>query len=348
MKHRIAIFSDLSEEIRERVEKDFEIVFERSRELDLDAMKPDFVSRILREKSVNVVVVEAQPLSRAVIEEGRALRLIASVRTTPSNVDLDAARERGILVTRSPARNAIAVAEFTIAQILNCARMIPYAYTALRYGEYMLPAGTVPRADTKDVIWSHPALPVKPYAVFKGREIFGSLLGIVGYGSIGRLVAERALALGMRVEFFDPYAPASLSGTETVARANSLEELLARADFVSLHAKTTPETTGMINKGALSKMKPTAYLINSARGALIRQADLVQALKDGAIAGAALDVFETEPLVLGDEILDLNNLIYTPHIGGATRDVIRHHSESVWRNLDAFRAGEPLPDLIEK
>mgnify|MGYP002410334897 FL=1 len=340
----MAIFTELDEDVRRMAAEVFEIVFERSPRTDKDSLDPDFVSRILRDSEVEVTVVEAQPLPRTVLAAAERLKLIASVRTTPSNVDLDAARERGIQVTRSPARNAIAVAEFTIAQILNCARMIPFAYTALKRGEYVLPPGGTPNTNSKDVIWSHPGLPVKPYVVFKGREIAGSTLGIVGFGSIGRLVAERAAALGMRVLFFDPYLPET--ETEKAERVKTLEELLSRSDFVSLHAKTTAETEGMIDTVALARMKPTAYLVNTARGALIRQSDLVLALRSRTIAGAALDVFETEPLVRGDEIFELDNLIYTPHIGGATKDVIRHHSESVWRNLRAFLAGEIPPDRV--
>jgi len=224
--------------------------------------------------------------------------------------------------------------------------MIPFAYSALKRGEYVLPAGAAPNSNSKDVIWSHPGIPTKPYAVFKGREISGAVLGIIGYGAIGRLVSERARAMGMRIVYFDPYAPAGNSGTETAVRAETLEELLRAADFVSLHAKTTPDTTGMINERTIALMKPTAYLVNTARGALIRQTDLIAALKKKIIAGAALDVFETEPLVSGDEILSLDNIICTPHIGGATKDVIRHHSESVWRNLEAYLSGAALPDLV--
>jgi len=102
----------------------------------------------------------------------------------------------------------------------------------------------------------------------------------------------------------------------------------------------------MINERTIALMKPTAYLVNTARGALIRQTDLIAALKKKIIAGAALDVFETEPLVSGDEILSLDNIICTPHIGGATKDVIRHYSESVWRNLEAYLSGAALPDLV--
>lgn len=253
---------------------------------------------------------------------------------------------QSILVTRSPARNAIAVAEFTIAQILNCARMIPLAYAALTRGEYVLPEGAAANTNTKDVIWNHPGIPVKPCDVFKGKEVYEATLGLVGYGSIGQLVAARAAALGMKVLFFDPYAPAVPSGSANVERVDSLEMLLSSADFVSLHAKTTQETTGLINAKTLAMMKPDAYLINTARGALVNQADLIYALKNRVIAGAALDVFESEPLVLGNELLSLDTVIITPHIGGATKDVIRHHSESVWRNLRAYLSGDTLPDKI--
>lgn len=343
---RMALLAELEMETREWVGNRFEIVLERGPGNLDHIMDPEFLGQNLRDLRVEVAVAEAHPFSRTVmIAAAQYLHMIASVRTYPGNIDLEAAREMGILVSNSPGRNVEAVAEFTIAQILNCARFIPFAFRALGRGEYLLPEGAERRCFPGDVIWYQPGLwPGRPYFDFRGRQIEGSVLGIVGYGLIGRKVADRARNLGMKVVYYEPYPHPECPEPENSERIGTLEELLARADFVSLHARLTPETEGMINAGTLARMKPSAFLVNTARGSLVRQADLVEALKHNIIAGAALDVFEKEPLERDDEILALENCLCTPHLSGATREVITNHSVCVRRNLEAYLSGIPLPN----
>lgn len=298
---------------------------------------------ILNEEAPEAVVIEAQAFTANVLEKATSLKFIASVRTTPANIDLDACRKLGVKVSTAPGRNAVAVVEMTVAFMLDCARMIPQAHLAIKNRQVTLPKGMPPRDNAKDVIWVHPHIQPPPYVKYKGIEITGKTLGLVGFGAIGRMLVPKAKAFDMRVLVYDPYVNAD-AAKAAGAEKMELDELLAEADFVSLHAKTTPQTEKMMGMAQFKRMKPTAYLINTARGALVNQPDLVQALRDKVIAGAALDVYENEPLYEDADIIDLDNIILTPHIGGATRDVERHQSEMVLANAMAYAAGRDLPN----
>jgi D-3-phosphoglycerate dehydrogenase len=298
----------------------------------------------IKEIDPEVVVIEAQPFKEDLLQHAKSLKLIASVRGTPSNVDLDYCNRHGISVTSSPGRNAVAVAEYTIASILNIARHIPQAYMALRVGRMVLTEGEKPRDDVRDVIWVHSSLKERPYVKFRGIELEERTLGIIGFGSIGQLVARKARGLDMRVLAADPYAQNTLA-KDLGVEVTSLEELLHVSDFVSLHSKVTPETEKMLGKTQFALMKNTAFLINTARGALINQADLLDALRQKTIAGAVLDVFESEPLPVNHPFLHMENVIALPHIGGATEDVVKHHSRCVFENLISYARGEALPNL---
>ncbi len=327
----------------EEIEKQYDVT--RHPRWDDSTISETDLTAILTEARPEALVVEAQALTRAVLAQVPSLKFIASVRTTPANIDLEACRDLGIKVSSAPGRNAVAVVEMTIAFMLDCARMIPQAYYAIKRHAITLPVGAPPRNNAKDVIWVHPQIAVPAYVLFKGMEITGKTLGLVGFGVIGKMIVPKAKAFAMRVLVFDPYVSeeaAQAAGAEKV----SLDELLAQADFVSLHAKTTPETTGMMGMPQFKKMKPSAFLINTARGSLIKQDELAQALGDKVIAGAALDVFESEPLYENSPLIGLDNLIMTPHIGGATYDVIRHQSQLVLANALAFAAGNEMPNQV--
>jgi len=347
VKKKICILAELDSIISERLESEFDIVFRKTKENQKIGTTEESLAELLEKYDPEIAVIEANPFTRGVIGKAKSLKLIASVRTTPSNIDMVAAREAGVVVTNAPGRNAIAVAEFAIALILSCARNIPKAHHALKIGKYLLPDTISPDNNVNDVIWTNKNLERRPYLDFRGHEIMGSTLGIFGLGYIGRLVAQRALALGMKVIAFDPF----VSKEDMLAidcRKVGFDELLLGSDYISLHAKTSEETKGKFDINAFGTMKNTAYLINTARGALVNQGDLVEALKNGLIAGAALDVFESEPLQVGNELLTLDNIIHTPHIGGATADVVRHQSDLVMRNIDAYCKGESLPDAWGK
>ncbi len=309
-----------------------------------DTARPGVMAAVLGEVNPDALAVESQPLDAAAMEKAPTLKLIASVRAKPANIDTEYCSGRGIVVTNAPGRNAMAVVEMTMALILNAARNIPLAYHTLRQGRMVLPAGTPPRENRTDVIWSHPSLDCSPYVVFKGMEIAGKTLGLIGFGTIGKLVASRAKAFEMRVLVFDPYVhkrDLDALGVEPCL----FDEILAQSDFVSLHAKVTPETRHFLGWDEFKKMKPTAILVNTARGALVDQDALVRALREKVIAGAALDVFESEPLTDDSPLLAMDTVIVTPHIGGATRDVVVHQSRLVCQNAIAYAMGQTPPNL---
>lgn len=298
----------------------------------LDALKP------------TVMALEAQPLTDKVLSAAAPyLKAITSVRTTPANIDLAAAKRLGIQVSSAPGRNAMAVVEMAVGLMLACARMIPQAYMDVKNRGITIPPGT-PRNETgKDVVWHSPVITVPAYYKYCGLEISGKTLGLVGLGAIAKMLVPKARAFDMRVLAYDPYV-SEAAAAELGVEMRDLDGVLSDADFVSLHAKVTPETVNIMNLERFGKMKKSAYLINTARGALVNERDLMRALSEGMIAGAALDVFEFEPLYSDSPLLDLDNLIVTPHIGGASKDVIRHQSRLVLNNAIAFAEGKPLPN----
>jgi D-3-phosphoglycerate dehydrogenase len=207
---------------------------------------------------------------------------------------VEAATKRGILVANAPESNTVAAAEHTLALMLATARRIPAADRSLRGGE-----------------WNRSA--------FKGVEVAEKTLGLVGLGHVGTIVARGAVGMGMRVIAYDPYVSEDRMRSMNVERAESLEEIFEASDFVSLHVPRTPQTAGMVDMGAFERMKPTAYLINAARGGIVDETALYNALKEGAIAGAALDVFEEEPTT-DSPLFALPNVVVTPHLGASTAE----------------------------
>lgn len=295
-------------------------------------------------KDIAILVVSADRITSKVLDEFDSLKLVVCTRGNPINVDIKACTEREILVTNTPGRNANAVSEFTIALMICCARKIPQAYLSIKNRSSTVEQ-SFNRKNKKDVVWLHPSLKEHPYVKFRGFELDEKVLGLVGLGAIGLNVAEKARSFHMRVIAYDPYV------SDEVFKENHIEKvelnyLLKNADFISLHAKVTEETVNSIDKEELSMMKNTAYLINTARGALINQKALYKALLSKQITGAALDVFEDEPLTSQNPLINLDNLILTPHIGGASSDVVRHHSKMAVKDIFSFLEGQSPINLV--
>ncbi|WP_433375487.1 2-hydroxyacid dehydrogenase [Actinoplanes sp. CA-142083] len=239
---------------------------------------------------VEVAVTQMAPFTARVLEAADALRLIVCTRGGPVNVNVAAAAERGIEVRSTPGRNAPAAAEHTLALMLAALRRIPDVHPTVRGGEW--------RSDL--------------YALdAAGRELSGATVGLVGYGAIGARVARILAAFDASVVVYDPYA----AGVDTVS---TLDELLSRADVVSLHARLTAETHHMIDAAALGRMPRGAVLVNTARGGLVDYDAVVDALESGQLGAAAFDVFEAEPIPAGSRILTARNVVLTPHLAGAT------------------------------
>jgi D-3-phosphoglycerate dehydrogenase len=241
-----------------------------------------------------LIIRSATKADAALISAATKLKAIARAGVGVDNVDLEAASAKGIAVMNTPDGNTVATAEFAFGLMMALARHIPQAYSSMAAGKW----------DRKS---------------FMGIELRGKTLGVVGFGRIGRTVAERALAFKMRVIAFDPFiAPeiARAMGAEMV----DLDTLYAQADFITLHSVITDDTRSMINRETLGKMKRGVRLVNAARGALIHEGDLAEAIKSGQVAGAALDVYAEEPPPAGHPLLNLPGVIHTPHLGASTEE----------------------------
>ena len=241
-----------------------------------------------------LIIRSATRVTAEVIERADNLKAIGRAGIGVDNIDIEAATKHGVIVANAPESNTVAAAEHTLGLMLASARRIPAADSSLRDGE-----------------WKR--------SVFKGVEVSGKTLGLIGLGHVGAIVARGALGMGMRVLAYDPYVSEDRMRQVNVERAETTDEVFERSDFVSLHVPRTPQTVGLVNEGTLAKMKPTAYLINVARGGIVDETDLYNALKEGTIAGAALDVFAEEPTT-ESPIFTLPNVVVTPHLGASTAE----------------------------
>lgn len=295
-------------------------------------------------KDADIIIVSYDDITRKVIENAPNLKLIACTRATPVNVDMAAAKERSIPVIYTPGRNSDSAAEFTIGLMLSVARNIPMAYKALKEKKYTGDPNSSKQTKEGlkvDMIWDMKA--DSPYMVFKGTQLKGKTLGILGYGSIGRRVGKIARAMGMSLLIYDPFVCPVDIGEVGVSKVEKLEDLMKNADFVTCHMKVTPETTGIVSKAMIALMKPTAYFINSSRGAILDEAAMIEALREKRIAGAAFDVYANEPISRDHPyVSELDNVVITPHIAGATDDVLVNHTIQVVSDVQRFMEGRRL------
>ena len=285
-------------------------------------LSPDELVARLNEERIAVLVVESDFVFDEVFERAPTLGFVGVCRSSTAHVDVDAATLHGVLVVNTPGRNAQAVAEHALGLMLSLARRIPAAHAYVSGGRWLDP--------------------VEPYMSMRGVELSGRTVGIVGLGAIGRRLASLCNGLGMRCIAFDPYVTDAPEGVTL----SSLKNLLASADFVSLHAPVTPETEGLIGAEHLALMKPTAYLVNLSDAALVSEGPLVAALREGRIAGTALDVFETHPILPTSPLLDLDNVVLTPHIGGATDETVERHSRMMADDIRRFVTGRRPVNLV--
>lgn len=252
---------------------------------DLGEIIGDYDALIVRSKT---------KVTADLIERGRSLRVIGRAGTGVDNIDVAAATRRGIVVMNAAAGNTVTTAEHTVAMLMALARQIPQAVASTKAGR-----------------WEKNR--------FLGVELMGKTLGVIGLGRIGSVVASRARAFEMNVLAYDPYFTREAARDLGIEMA-SLDEIFARADFITLHTPLTDETRGIIDAAAIAKMKPGVRLINCARGGLIVESDLAAAIRSGKVAGAALDVFEQEPTPADNPLLALDQVITTPHLGASTQE----------------------------
>jgi D-3-phosphoglycerate dehydrogenase len=266
-----------------------------------------------------VLIRSATQIDAEAIAAAPALKVVARAGVGLDNVDIKAATEAGVMVVNAPTSNIISAAELTIGHILSLARHVPAAHASLAAGE-----------------WKR--------SKFTGVELYEKTVGIIGLGRIGALIAARLQAFGMEIIAYDPYVT-SARAQQIGARLVSLDELLAEADFVTIHMPKTPETTGMIGAEQLRAMKKSAFIVNVARGGLIDEDALHDALVAGEIAGAGLDVFVQEPPKDG-KLLGLPNVVVTPHLGASTDEAQEKAGVSVARSVRLALEGELVPDAV--
>ena len=270
--------------------------------------------------AARAVLTNKTPLPRAVLEQAPRLEFICVLATGYNIVEVDAARERGIVVTNIPTYGTAAVGQFAIALLLEICHQVGHHSRAVAQGRW---------AESPDwSFWDYPLI-----------ELAGKTLGVIGFGRIGRTTGRIARALGMKVLACDE-AP-DPAGRE-LAEYVGLDRLLAEADVISLHCPLTPQTEGLINRGSLARMKDGVIIINNSRGPLIVEADLAEALDSGKVYAAGLDVVAHEPITADNPLLKARNCLITPHISWAPRESRQRLMDQAVANLKAFLGGAPI------
>ncbi|MBW2488858.1 MAG: phosphoglycerate dehydrogenase, partial [Deltaproteobacteria bacterium] len=271
-------------------------------------LEPDALKAIIGDYDA-LVIRSATKVTEDLLQAAKNLKVIGRAGIGLDNVDIPAATKRGALVMNTPTGNVITTAEHTIAMMMALTRNIPWGTATLKDGK-----------------WEKKKL--------QGREIYNKVLGVIGFGKIGSIVADRARGLKMQVIVHDPYIPAEIiekAGFEAV----SVEDLYARSDYITVHVPKLKDTLGLLDKKAFDQMKNGVMIINCARGGIVSESDLNEALKSGKVAGAALDVFETEPPGICP-LFEIDRVICTPHLGASTLEAQTNVAVMVAEQIIAY------------
>ena len=315
----------------QRVAKPVVLIAEELSPATLEALGPDFEVRNCNgadraellsalSKGVDAVLIRsATKMDAEAISVAKGLKVIARAGVGLDNVEISAATAAGVMVVNAPTSNIVSAAELAIGLLLACARSISPAHAALRNGK-----------------WAR--------SKYTGAELFEKTLGIVGFGRIGQLVASRMQAFGMKVVAYDPYMQPARAAQLDVELVE-LDELLKVSDFISIHLPKTKETANLIGTEALKKVKPSVRIINAARGGVLDEAALYEALKNGKVAGAGLDVFATEPCT-DSPLFTLDNVVATPHLGASTDEAQERAGIAVAVSVRKALSGELVPDAV--
>ncbi len=321
MRPKVFVTREIPERGLSKIREHFEV------DLWTDEAPPPKDVIIERVRDVDALVsLLTDPIDAEVFDAAPKLRIVSQYAVGYDNIDVEEATKRGIYVTNTPGVLTETVADFTFALMLAVARRVVEADKYVREGRWK-------------VAW-HPLMML-------GSDVYGRTLGIVGMGRIGSAVARRAKGFGMRILYYDSVRREDLE-KELGAEFVDLDRLLEESDYVSLHVPLTPETYHLIGEEQLRKMKPTAFLINTARGKVVDQKALYKALKEGWIAGAGLDVFEQEPIPPDDPLLKLDNVVLAPHAASASHETRSRMAEMVAENLISFLNGKVPPNLVNK
>lgn len=266
-----------------------------------------------------LIIRSATNVTAEMLEAADELIVVGRAGIGLDNVDTTAATDRGVMVVNAPQSNVLSAAEHTMAMMLSQARNVPQAHAALKEGR-----------------WER--------SKWNGVELSDKTLGIIGLGRIGKLVAQRSLAFGMNLVAYDPFVSADAAMKINVELL-SLEELMSRADFITLHLAKTPETAGMINRDMFALAKPNLRVINVARGGIIDEADLAEAVRSGQIAGAAIDVFDSEPTT-ESPLFELDSVVVTPHLGASTTEAQDKAGDTIAEQVGLALAGDFVPFAV--
>jgi D-3-phosphoglycerate dehydrogenase len=261
---------------------------------DKPGLKPEEQAKIIGDYD-GLIVRSATKVNKALLEHAKNLKIVIRAGIGVDNIDVPLCKEKGIVVENTPRGNVVSAAEHAIALMLSMARLIPEA-----------------SATTKKGVWEK--------TKFMGSEITGKTLGIIGTGNIGGVVVDRAQGLKMKVVAFDPMLTPEKAKTMGVELVTNLDELFARADFITLHTPLLPSTKNIINDAAFAKMKDGVFLINAARGGLVDEDALLRAIESKKVRGAALDVFVIEPVPADHPLLKREEVVVTPHLGASTHE----------------------------
>jgi D-3-phosphoglycerate dehydrogenase len=321
---KVLIRAPFHQEVLEKLRETLEVTYDSWMDTKKLLSSEEWIETI-QGQNIEIVIVEADFIQRDVFEKATKMKLLGVCRADAHLIDMEAASEFGVPVVNTPARNDVAVAELTIGLMLSLVRGIPTAHTMVKSGAWVDPTAA--------------------YFSLRGTELTGKTVGIVGFGAIGRQVARRLKAFDTVVLAYDPYVDAkSMEGVGVESR--SLDDLMRESDFVTLHCPAAPDAIGLINSQRISLMKPTAYLINAASTFVIDMDAITRALQEKRIAGAGFDVFETWPVRADSPLLELDNVVLTPHIGGATYETIHRYSQMIADDIERFIGGEQPKNLM--
>ena len=288
---------------------------------------PEELAERINSEGISVLVVEADFVFDEVFVNSKPLRFLGVCRNSLDHIDVVEATKHGVSVVNTPGRNAQAVAELTIGLMLSLARGIPSHNRYVTEGK-----------------WQNP---VEPYTSMRGVELRGKTLGLIGFGSIGRNVARLGRAFGMEVMAYDPYV--GVPGSRKAGtRLETMDKVLRQADFLSIHTSNDASTKHLLDEEKLSLMKAGCYIINTAAYSIIEESALVENLKSGHLAGAAMDVHQTQPIPPSSPLLDLENVILTPHIGGATDGTVDRQSWMMVEEIRRFLNGQRPRRLVNR
>jgi D-3-phosphoglycerate dehydrogenase / 2-oxoglutarate reductase len=278
----------------------------------------DFEAMLKEQAPVHGVALGATRFGEPELAAAKDMKVVTRIGVGYDAVDVPALSRHNIPLMVAGSANSPSVAEQALFMMLTLAKRAVEMHALVKDGAWATRLGKLP------------------------YDLFGKTVLIVGFGRIGTRTAKRCLAMEMNVQIYDPYKPAAEIKAAGCEPVTDLDAALAHADFVSVHCPKTPETVGMFNAARLKRMKPTAYLINTARGGIVEEAALYDALKSGKLAGAGLDVFEQEPPPLGHSLFELPNVIIAPHVAGVTREAVDRMSEQTARNILSALDGEPI------